>query len=344
MYMPTSRWSWLFAIISVVQAAIVLALESFVFAKFQIDLRGDEKNQLAQEPQRTIPTFLTLYIFGFVYQLLLVWDGLRLKNTIQIIGLCMYNVGLLIYGAVQYQQLQEAVLELVGIGAVNINLWTECRPFLIAVPCVLALGTVLLGLVTRKLYEEFAWTIYKHISAEVRMKRRYLVFQIYITPLKFGFFFFVGFTVQFVVIVTEKTNVEFGLTLAAIPVTIVILLAAAFFCRREILSGTIVVIFLYFGALAYFLFKLVRMYSKSHERFYIAARKELTTFAVITIILILAIIVNACMCASNYGKGLEPYVTRRKVDDTEAKAGYTMELVTGPNGKVGPVATRMTID
>ena len=47
---------------------------------------------------------------------------------------------------------------------------------------------------------------------------------------------------QFVVIVIDTESLEFALTLAAIPVTIIILLAAAFFTRRENLVGTIPVI------------------------------------------------------------------------------------------------------
>lgn len=44
------------------------------------------------------------------------------------------------------------------------------------------------------------------------------------------------------VIVTGKTDVEFALTLAAIPVTIIILFFAAFFTRRENTAGMIVII------------------------------------------------------------------------------------------------------
>lgn len=66
--------------------------------------------------------------------------------------------------------------------------------------------------------------------------------QIYIALLKFDFFFFLGFTVQFVVIVTETKTIEFALTLAAIPVTILILIMAAFWTRRESTVGMIIVI------------------------------------------------------------------------------------------------------
>lgn len=127
---------------------------------------------------KTIPTFLALYSFGFIYELVLVYDALRLKNTIQVIGLCLCNVGLLIYGAVQVQQIKEAVGVLTVNKAIDEDIWSETEPFLIIIPCVVAMGTLLMMIVAWKLYDEFAWSIYKHISADLRMKRRYLTYQV----------------------------------------------------------------------------------------------------------------------------------------------------------------------
>jgi hypothetical protein len=164
-----------------------------------------------------------------------------MKNTIQVIGLVMYNIGLLIYGAVQMDQIRDAILELAEDDYIRKDIWSDTEPYLIAIPSILAVGTVLMAGCAWKLYDEFAWTIYKRISADLRMKRRYLQYQIYITVLKFDFFFFLGFTVQFVVIVKGR-GPEFALTIAAIPVTIFILLAAAWFVRKESLIGSISVI------------------------------------------------------------------------------------------------------
>ena len=64
------------------------------------------------------------------------------------------------------------------------------------------------------------------------------------------------------------------------------------------------------------------MYSTEREQNYLAARKELASFAVLTIILILMTIINCIMCAINYNKGLRPYVARRKVETEDEKMSH----------------------
>jgi hypothetical protein len=134
----------------------------------------------ATAPVKTIPTYLTLFIFGFIYQLLLVYDSLRLKNTIQVIGLCIYNLGMLIYAAVQVDQIKNSIYALQDDNFITSGpqVWSDVHSYLVAAPCILALGTVTMSFVAWKLYEEFAWTIYKHISADLRMKQRFLTFQV----------------------------------------------------------------------------------------------------------------------------------------------------------------------
>ena len=149
----------------------------YVFALFQEHLHPTPKGTDAGDYQHTIPTFLTLYIFGFVYELLLAYDALRLKNTIQIIGLCLYNLGLLIYAAVQMAEINDAVKQLGP--HIDATTWSAVKPFLVAIPCVIAVGSISMSFVARKIYDEFAWTIYKHISADLRMKRRYLAYQVH---------------------------------------------------------------------------------------------------------------------------------------------------------------------
>lgn len=115
--------------------------------------------------------------------------------------------------------------------------------------------------------------------------------KIFIALLKFDFFFFVGFTVQFIVIVASTTgfaakrddtvggkDYEFYVTIAFLPITILFLLLAAWCTRREKRVSMWCVVGVFFAALAYFIFKLVRMWQPKHEEDYKPARRSLTTF------------------------------------------------------------------
>ena len=163
--------------------------------------------------------------------------------------------------------------------------------------------------------------------------------QIYIALLKFDFFFFLAFTVQFLVVVENTSNVELALTAAALVITFIILFLAAWWVRRESVAGMIVVIIVYFIALGYFLFKLIRMYAADAARIddYKPARKSLTAFAVLTILLLLVTIVIACVCTHNFNKGLKPHVNNSAVESKSA--GTEMPYVSGPQP-----SSRMEID
>lgn len=85
-------------------------------------------------------------------------------------------------------------------------------------------------------------------------------------------------------------------------------------------------------------------------KLYNPVRSPLTTFAVITVILIVLTIVNACMCTANFGHGLKPHITGRKLESEEEKfANHNMTEMPNYNYGYGPgpggaVGTRMTID
>ncbi|KAI8933872.1 hypothetical protein NX059_009570 [Plenodomus lindquistii] len=336
MYWPNTRWTWAFMLTAIGQAVIGVALESYVFGKFQssIHFAAGMKSET-----RSIPTYLAVFIFGYIYQLFLVWDALRLKNTIQVIGLVLYNVGILVYAGIQYDQIKDAADVLNTSAFIPEGFWEDVKPMLIALPILMAVATVVFAFEAKKLYEEFAWTIYKRISADTRLKKRYLTYQIYIALLKFDFFFFLAFTVQFLVVVDNTKTLELALTCVALVITFFLLFAAAFWVRRESVAGMMIIIFVYFVALAYFLFKLIRMYvaDRIRQEDYKPARKSLTAFAILTILLLLVTVVTACVCTHNFNKGLKPHVNNKAVKSD--KAFNEMPSLSGPNP-----SQRMEID
>lgn len=342
----SKKWPRLFFLAVTFQSAICIAFEGYTFSRFQggladMDQPNWRNNAAVQAELKTIPTFLCLFLLGFLYELVLVWDALQAKNTIQVIGLCISNLALLVYTAIQIEQIREAIGNLSGAGAfTDGEVWRDVRPVLICVPCIFAAVTIAMSVIAWRLYQEFAWDILKYIGADYRMKKRFLYYQVYIALLKFDFFFFIGFTVQFLVVVTGKSDIEIGLTAAAIPVTIGILLFAAYFTRHEIKLGMISIMVLYLGGLSYFVFKLSRIYNQYHAQDYMPVRKSLTAFTVLTILLIILTIINCLICMFNFGKGLKQHLqTSHRQDTDKDTVSYSLNDV-----KQAPLPSRMTID
>ena len=148
----------------------------YVFGRFQSELHFEAHN--VNSEARTVPTYLAVFMFGYLYQLFLVWDALRLKNTIQVIGLVIYNIGIMVYAAIQFDQIRDASNDLDQQNFIPADFWIDVQPMLIAVPVLMAVATISFAFVAWKLYDEFAWTIYKHISADLRLKRRYLTYHV----------------------------------------------------------------------------------------------------------------------------------------------------------------------
>ncbi|KAI2471366.1 hypothetical protein F4781DRAFT_429482 [Annulohypoxylon bovei var. microspora] len=342
----TRKWPRIFFIVAALQAIICIAFESYTFSQFQTGLKdmtdeewgGNKDDGKAQT--KTIPTFLGLLMLGFIYDIVLVWDALRMKNTIQIIGLCIANLAFLVYSALQIDQIHVAITRLISYNAFNNSeIWSEVQGELIAIPCIISLVTVIISFLAWKLYQEFAWDILKHIGADYRMKKRFLHYQVYIALLKFDFFFFVGFTIQFLVVVGGKTTTEFTLTAIAIPVTIIILLCAAWFTRREWKLGMGIVMVFYLGGLTYFIYKLARIYDPGEAQYYMPVRKSLTAFAALTIILIILTIINGLVCMLNFGAGLKHHLNTPRQEIDKDQASYSMHDVKQPQ-----LPSRMTID
>lgn len=158
-----------------------------MFGRFQFSLEYQDDSEIddgLKSQYRTIPTFLTLFIFGFLYILLLTWDALRLKNTIQIIGLCVSNLAIFIYAILQIDQIDKSIATLLEAGVLkhdepeDRDVWAMCKPFLIAVPIVVGVVTIAMVFLAYKLYQDFAWDILKQIGADYRMKKRFLHYQV----------------------------------------------------------------------------------------------------------------------------------------------------------------------
>ena len=134
----------------------------------------DPRSDLGARP---IPTFLILLFFGFVYQFLLLYDTLAQSNSIQLFFMCLYDAFLCIYTALQWNEVKLAVISLAVTNEIDLNVWFKSKDVLLAISTLTAFFTIATCAISWKLYFEFSWALYKFVRADIRMQRRYQIFQ-----------------------------------------------------------------------------------------------------------------------------------------------------------------------
>ncbi|PLB43221.1 hypothetical protein P170DRAFT_481167 [Aspergillus steynii IBT 23096] len=310
-YKPNSLWTKSFMITALVQNCFTVGIESFMIIKFENNLRGLSDNEVAFKPIRTS---LGLYTFGLLCELLLVWDALRHENAIQLIGLCICNIGLAMYGVVQVKEIKIAVADMnADPSNTPDDLWSKYKVHIILVPAMMALGSIIMSVLTWKLYSEFSWSFFKNISADLRMKRRFITYQVYIALLKFDFFFINGCLMLVLLgIISEDWSLESIVSMAFIPLSMITLYLAGLFTRREKTVGMVVVIIILCIYMACFATLLWWMNTLHGSTDYGSTRLSLTLLIAITLGLILMTIVTGIMCMRNFDKGLKTQIVPKR--------------------------------
>jgi hypothetical protein len=101
-------------------------------------------------------------------------------------------------------------------------------------------AAILMTVLCRQLYHEFGWFIYKKLGADLRIARMYRQYQIAMTLLEFGVFFFIAYSVQLVVLTPSWVDgiylVQFILIL---PLSILLIVIAVYAVSEQPQSNAI---------------------------------------------------------------------------------------------------------
>jgi len=241
------------------------------------------------------------------------FDALRLRNIIQLVGILAFHLAMLVFASLQVHQTRTALVE--GPDCDNASsiascdgpgsLWERVQPFLIVAPCVIAASWFFMLFWIKKLYAEFGWAIFHVVGANPRMKTMYQYYQIMICLLKFDFFCFAGVTMQLLILVLVRNSAEFGVTVAAIPVVLILLILCGIAVQREIKWIMSISLVLMLAAQSYFLYKLVRFYQPESRDQYETTRATLTVFTIVAFILLFATFAIGLRCFSDFDQGLQ---------------------------------------
>ncbi|KAJ9054981.1 hypothetical protein DSO57_1008866 [Entomophthora muscae] len=258
---------YLFIIVSLVQGIVVISLEGLIFAYIRNLTPIKEAATNKHLGENTTATsffnygqsmliYLILFMFSQVFQVILSWESIYFQNTLQILGILLFNFMTFVYSIFQYNQLNRLFEVDRDIFLPIIAIVTRCIAVVAGFIGVSQLCLMYLGY---KLYQEFGWSIYRIIGSDLQMRRMLLIYHSFLMVLKFDFFFFIGFISQFLFLVAKK-DFEYDLTIISVPIILVILWLGVYGVKREnkyLLGLNLIGFFL--GAL-YFCFKIYRLW------------------------------------------------------------------------------------
>ncbi|GAA5830622.1 hypothetical protein JCM11251_002536 [Rhodosporidiobolus azoricus] len=292
--LPQTLATWAFFSVTALETIadgviVAVLLNSFEEKLWQTVLRRDEKSVL--------PVYLGLFILAHVFQLAFAIDALIAKNIIQIFGLLLFNSLFLVYSLVQIHEIHS----LIEGDVLRVLVWF--------IPGLISLTEVTYIVTIWPIWKEFGWSIFKKIGADLRVKRCYAWYQVFLVILKFDVFFFVAFSLQLVLLVPTQTAAERGLTIAALPVSVGILLLGWYAVKQENKVAFFAFITGCAVGTAYFVYKLFIIYRDRLEDYRLVF-KSLTVFAALCLAALVWTTTCVCICYRHFGRGLKYHMSK----------------------------------
>lgn len=309
--LPDSIACRLYVLTVLVETIIDLAIEADLFARFQQVGNTNDDNDVAS---RKMPVYLSIFAIAHVFQFGMALEAVCTRNTLQFIGLTIFNALFLVYAIIQRTEIKGLVpAGTTGFSDIPINVLTTIPPIVIAVS---ELAYIALGW---KIYQDFGWKVYKFLGADRQIKAMYAWYQIFLCLIKFDVFFWVGFSIQFIWLVLNKHNAEYYLTCAALPLSLVLLIEGHLAARHEnklmmltFMTGCV-------AAMVYFVYKLQKVLRFKDTPTFALVWQTLTTFSVLAILLLLATMIVATIVLNNFGRGLKKQMAKNTPDQQRGK-------------------------
>ncbi|WVQ85577.1 hypothetical protein IAT38_007743 [Cryptococcus sp. DSM 104549] len=297
----------------ILELIIDLAVEGNILYRFNEEVKSTSSTDLEVENKRRLPIYLIIFGLAHLWQLVLTVIAIRTKNTVQVIAVTLFNYAFLGYAIIQIYELRKILGDNLAAGltsesgtgttlmTIPLNVLTALIIGVVAASCLVL--SVLCVLLRR----EFGWQRYRFLGADLMIREYYFKLQVFECICYFSAFFCAGFGVQFIWLVLNPTDVEYIITWIAFPLLIIFLVIGRFAAKYENRYFMAAFMVGLCAGCAYFIFKLVRIWQQA-DTTYNHLEKSLTTFDVLSLVLLAACGVWGVMVWMNFGKGLKQAV------------------------------------
>jgi hypothetical protein len=154
-------------------------VEIFIFTSVISKIRDDPISVQTQDQSNTstsLLVYLIIFIMSQLLQIYMTLEAMAYKNTLQVIGIVVFNVMSTGYSWVQYYQIRENIQNLANGSSIDYdNLKNSAKIALACMGSAMIVCELVLIVFAYKLYQEFGWSIYRLIGSDLTMRSKLIL-------------------------------------------------------------------------------------------------------------------------------------------------------------------------
>jgi hypothetical protein len=133
-----------------------------------------------------VPINLAIFVFTCVYELVLAIDAVHHKNNLLLFAICVSNVCILAFSAMQPNSMKDIARSLPTardaewqpLVYIDVDFWERVGPAQIACPIIFGICTLIIWPCAYQLHREYSWAIYRSIHGDMSVKIRFLTYEV----------------------------------------------------------------------------------------------------------------------------------------------------------------------
>ncbi|KAF4339474.1 UPF0658 golgi apparatus membrane [Fusarium beomiforme] len=270
----------------------------------------------------SIPTNFAIFIFGFIFHLIFMWDAIRLRSTAQAVLACVVNAGFLPLAIFQRQEIKEGINSLKGstdrngdaLVNTDMDIWPLIGKVLLIIPIIIAACTLVLPISAWYLKQYFSWQSYRNVGADAKLRKIRIIHQIFVMLAKMDIYFCVCFELIFSFSVLGgpvNGGVYFIINLVLLGVALIIICMSIVFSKSENRIGMCICIVMYLAMFGYWLYLVIDVHLDSLRR-HSGSINSFTAFGCMGILSSFMAAIFAILCFRNFFGGLKEHLGKHE--------------------------------